>query len=72
MICPYFGKCSLLHHWFIDIWDPEQVACAAHEVGVLSEREDLVGQVYKRLGDRYGSDAFVESFLSMLGEHQSE
>ncbi|UYG06027.1 glycosyltransferase family 4 protein [Halomonas sp. M4R1S46] len=65
-----FPPSPLVH--LIDIWDPEQVACAAHEVGVLSGREDLVGQVYKRLGDRYGSDAFVESFLSMLGEHQSE
>ncbi|WP_417530285.1 glycosyltransferase family 4 protein [Marinobacter lipolyticus] len=56
----------------VDIWDPEQVANAVQQLASLDEYEALVGQVYKQLGSRYGAGAFVESFLSMLGEHRSQ
>lgn len=50
----------------IDIWNPEQLAHAALAVDSLLGREMHAEQVYTQLGDRYGSAAYLRSFLSML------
>ncbi|AZT84503.1 glycosyltransferase family 1 protein [Marinobacter sp. NP-4(2019)] len=60
-----FPSSPLVH--LVDIWDPEQVARAAQNVEALANRESLVEQVYKQLGDRYGAGPFVKSFLNFLG-----